>query len=248
MMQRERRAVVAILVLAAACGDPSSSESGSGESTDASGDPSTDPSSDPSSAESGSGSAVVANGGFEDDDVAAGQLDVSITPSGWQRYDPEGILNGSDNVVGVLDPTGTALYPDGAPEGSNVAIVFLWNTETDGIPTGLSQRLTTELEADRTYTLRVQVGNIARPASDEPFDLSGFPGYRVELLAAGEVLVADDDTLRPADGEFAQSEISYTATASDGALGQALEIRLINLSRPESGIEVNFDDVELVVE
>jgi hypothetical protein len=229
---------VLVVALATGCGDPSGDE-GSGESTDPSGDPTT--------ADTGSGSGLVANGGFEADEVADGQFNPSITPTRWQRYDPEGILNGNDNVVGILNPTGTSLYPDGAPEGSNVALVFLWNTETDGIPTGLSQRLTTELEAGRTYTLRVQVGNIAA-ASGAPYDLSGFPGYRVELLAGGEVLVADDDTLRPPDGEFALSEISYTATASDAAIGQALEIRLINLSEPESGIEVNFDDVELVVE
>jgi hypothetical protein len=234
IMRVVQRMAVAISVVAA-CGDPF--EAGDSESTD------------PSAADTGTTpDGVVGNPGFEDDAVADGQFNPSITPARWQRYDPAGILNGNDNVVGILNPTGTSLYPDGAPEGRNVALVFLWNTDNDGNPTGLSQRLTTtELAAGSTYTLRVQVGNIAA-ADGAPYDLSGFPGYRVELLAGGEVLVADDDTLSPDDGKFEQSEISYTATASDAAIGQPLEIRLINLNVPESGIEVNFDDVELVVE
>lgn len=233
-----RMTAVAALVAAAACGDPF--EGGSGESTD--------PTIDASTADTGgSMSGPVANPGFEDDSVADGQFNASITPAGWTRYDPAGILDGTNNVVGVLNPTGSSLFPDGAPQGSNVALVFLSSTANDGNPTGLSQRLpTTRVEAGATYTLRVQVGNIAA-ASDAPYDLSGFPGYRVELLAGGDVLVADDDSLRPDDGEFALSEISYTATASDAAIGAVLEIRLINLNVPESGIEVNFDDVELDV-
>jgi hypothetical protein len=190
---------------------------------------------------------LVVNAGFEQDSVDDGQFDAAITPAGWQRYDPAGVLDGSNNVVGVLNPTGTSLFPGGAPGGSNVALVFLWNMTTEANPTGLSQRLSTQVEAGATYTLRVQVGNIAA-ASGAPYDLSGFPGYRVELVAGGAVLVADDDSLAPADGEFAASEISYTATATDAAVGQNLEIRLLNLNAPDAGIEVNFDDVELVVE
>jgi len=245
MKTRMHMTAVAILV-AIGCGDEPAGD-GSGDSGDST-DPTTDPS-DPSTADTGGPmSGAVANPGFEADAVADGQFNASITPAGWTRYDPAGILNGNNNVVGVLNPTGSSLFADGAPEGSNVALVFLWNTANDGNPAGLSQRLTTtRVEAETTYTLRVQVGNIAA-AQDAPYDLSGFPGYRVELLAGGDVLVADDDTLRPDDGEFAGSEISYTATASDAAIGAVLEIRLINLNTPESGIEVNFDDVELVIE
>lgn len=228
-----RAVAVAVLVVTTACKSDSPGSQGSSTAAD-----------DDDSESGGDPDGMIANPGFEQDGLADGTYDYMITPAGWQPHDPGGVLDGGMNVVGVLNPTGTSLYPDGAPQGDNVALVFLWNTSTDGVPAGLSQQLTTELTADTRYTLRVKVGNIAA-AVGEPWDLVGFPGYRVELVAGGTVLVADDDTLRPAEGAFAQSEITYTSTASDAAIGQALEIRLINLSTPESGIEVNFDDVEL---
>ena len=42
---------------------------------------------------------------------------------------------------------------------------------------------------------------------------------------------------------FLESEVSFTT--DDASLGKPLGIRLINLNTGSSGIEVNFDDVEL---
>lgn len=203
---------------------------------------------DPASTTDGPGPGdpiVIENPGFEVDIVADGQFNAEIVPAGWAAYDPLNIIGLDYNSIGVLNPTGTVLYPDDAPEGRNVALVFLWRDQTNDMPAGLVQQLNDVLEADTEYTLRVKVGNIA-PMGMVPYELAGFPGYRVELLAGGLVLAADDDTLAPADGEFLQSEITYLAEADDPSLGAPLGIRLINLNAGDSGIEVNFDDVELL--
>lgn len=229
----------------------SGSSEGEGDSTGASPSTSGDTSSgsgDPSSTTDGPGPVdpiVIENPGFEADFVAAGNYDDTIVPAGWTAYDPMNIVGLDYNSLGVLNPTGTVLYPDGAPEGSNVALVFLWRDQTNDMPAGFVQQLADVLEEDTEYTLRVKVGNIA-PMGNVPYELAGFPGYRVELLAGGFVLAADDDTLAPADGEFLQSEITYLAEADDPSLGAPLGIRLINLNMGSSGIEVNFDDVELL--
>jgi hypothetical protein len=136
------------------------------------------------------------------------------------------------------------LYPAGAAEGKNVALVFLWRMQTDGQPAGLSQQLAATLEAKTQYTLRVKIGNIA-PVMGDPWDLTGFPGYRVELLAGNTVLAKDDNTLLPNEGTFLESQVSFSTGTADPTLGQPLGIRLINLNTGSSGIEVNFDDIRL---
>ncbi len=239
-----RLVVFAVLgFMGLACGADSEPQLGGSTGAD-SGQAQSDGADTGGSESSGSSSGLVANAGFEQQVLADGELDFTAAPDGWRRYDPGSVIDGNMNVVGVLNPNGTALFPEGAPEGDNVALVFLWNTQTDGIPAGIAQRLSTQLTVDTQYTLRVQVGNIAA-SQGAPYDLDGFPGYRIELVAGSTVLVADDNTLAPSEGEFELSELTFTASASDAALGEDLEIRLINLSTPESGIEVNFDDVEL---
>lgn len=213
--------------------DPSSSTGG-----DPSGPSSTSGDPDPG------GPLVVVNPGFEADAVADGDYDDTIVPAGWTKYDPQNIIGQDYNSLGVLNPTGTVLYPGGAPEGSNVALVFLWREQTNDMPAGYVQQLADDLQANTQYTLRVKVGNIA-PTGNVPYDLAGFPGYRVELLAGGDVLAADDDSLAPTDGTFLQSEVVFTTGDDDAALGTPLAIRLINLNKGGAGIEVNFDDVEL---
>lgn len=192
----------------------------------------------------GSSSVPIINPGFETDAVAAGSFNDQGAPTGWAKYDPGDIIGKEYNSLGVVNPTGTDLYVDGAPEGSNVALVFLWRELTSGTPAGISQQLSHALLASTHYALRVKVGNIA-PNGPAPYDLTGFPGYRVELLAGDTVLAADENTLAPADGTFAQSTVAFTSGASGALLGQPVGIRLINLNAPGPGIEVNFDDVEL---
>jgi hapalindole H/12-epi-hapalindole U/12-epi-fischerindole U synthase len=195
----------------------------------------------------GAGPAIaiaVENPGFEANAVADGQYNDKIIPTGWSKYDPNNIIGQNYNSLGVLNPTGTPLYPAGAAEGKNVALIFLWRMQTDGLPAGYSQQLAATLQPKTQYVLRVKVGNIA-PEMGVAWDLTGFPGYRVELLAGNTVLAQDDNTLVPAEGTFLESEISFSSNAADPSLGQPLGIRLINLNKANSGIEVNFDDVRL---
>jgi hypothetical protein len=137
-----------------------------------------------------------------------------------------------------------------------VALVDLADTIGAG-PMGLTQVLDDVLAPNAIYTLNVQVGNIASGQGPPPcdvfgfFDLDGFPGYRVQLLAGGAVIAQDDNSLAGAipEGEFRLSTIRATAGAAHPQLGLPLEVRLINLNMAQSpqdpGIEVDFDDVRL---
>ncbi len=189
---------------------------------------------------------AIANPGFEEDIVLNGAFNSNITPAQWTTYDPTGVLGRDYSDVGVLNPTGTSLYTGGAPQGSKVALVFLWPQSSADYnqPVGLQQTLSATLQSSTLYTLTVQVGNIASDGNGS-YSLVGFPGYSVQLYAGSTLLAQDNNTLAPADGTFALSTVSFTTGASHAALGEALTIRLLNLNVPNSGIEVNFDDVQL---
>lgn len=184
------------------------------------------------------GVVVVANPGFEDPAIPDGTFATTAAPPGWSNYGFIESFAGRD--VGVLNPAGTTLYSQPAPEGSNVAVVFLLT----GGPTesGIQQTLSERLEAGMTYTLRVNVGNISPEGA--PFNFAGFPGYRVDLLAGGAVVATDNNTLLPDEGTFLESTVSLVVGESHPRLGQELGIRLVSLDGP-AGIEVNFDNVRL---
>ena len=71
---------------------------------------------------------TVQNHSFEADFAADGTFP-TFTPTGWQTYDPFGLLPLSGNAVGVLNPNGTTFFPGGAPDGDNVALIFLEDRE-----------------------------------------------------------------------------------------------------------------------
>lgn len=187
----------------------------------------------------------IQNAGFED----PAQEDFTFTvepPPGWQVYDPNDIIpditNDESSATGVFNPS-LDNYPGGVPEGNNVGYSFLVQEPGSG-EAGLSQTLDTLLAPNTRYTLSVAVGN---PTGDDPvpgISFPGFSGYRVELLAGGQVLAVDDNSLDIPEGEFRTSKITYTSSATDAVVGQPLEIRLINLLQGP-GIEVDFDDVQL---
>jgi len=204
-------------------------------------------------------SLAISNPGFEADLVSEGCFE-GLLPTGWPVYDPNGILDGVWNAVGGLNlPPGSVWFPGGAPEGDHVALVFL-STAIGAGPAGLTQVLGDTLQADTTYTLSVQVGNIASGIGPPPcdvfgfFDLNGFPGYQVQLLASGVVIAEDDNSLAGTipEGEFRLSTIQVTVGITHPQLGDTLEIRLINLNVADTpgdpGIEVDFDDVRLVAQ
>ncbi len=202
---------------------------------------------------------TVLNSGFEADLVNAGCFGL-FQPADWVAYDPNGLLNGGGNSIGGLNlPVGSVFFPDGAPEGDHVGLVFLQDTIGGG-PAGLSQVLAETLQANTTYTLTVQVGDIDSGTGPPPcdvfgfFNLDNFPGYQVQLLAGDVVVGQDDNSLFGVidDGQFMLSTTVVVIGASHAQLGLPLEIRLVNLNVAEvpgvPGIEVDFDDVQLVAE
>ena len=210
---------------------------------------------------------AVVNPGFEDISGESPFNEFTFGPlSGWDLYDPGDITaGGAGNTyfIGTLtpfeaDPIGApGVYvniPAGAPEGQRVAIAFNFAGSGGQGEYGLEQILATTLVANTRYTLEVDVINIdsGTSGSGQFFDLRGFPGYRVDLLAGGQVIAQDLNSLGGtlADGEFATSTVTFVSSANPELIGQALAIRLVNLNIvdglfPGSDLEVDFDNVRL---
>ncbi len=181
----------------------------------------------------------IQNPGFEavelmDDEFLAGQLGgapgwVGTVNNGWGAWNPH-----------------VDAYPDQAPEGSNIGILY----QNPGLGSvEMSQTLSATLQPEATYTLSLFVGNPQAYFSELYnifFDFEGFPSYRVELRAGGVVLAADDNTLLPAEGTFEPTSITYSAASDDPLVGEPLSIRLVNFN-DIPGFEVDFDDVQLTV-
>ncbi|MBC8040574.1 MAG: PEP-CTERM sorting domain-containing protein [Opitutaceae bacterium] len=192
---------------------------------------------------------TVQNASFETLFLADNTFNVaSPGPAGWSAY---GTINHNNRSIGAVNPTGSLLYPGGAPEGRNVGVVFLLDNASNqsqfaGIESGLVQTLSATLQTNTHYTLTVEVGNMANdPATtNNAFVFTGFPGYRVDLLAGGQVIASDNNSLLPSEGTFLTSQFSLSIGASHVLAGQALGIRLVNLNAGP-GIEVNFDHVRL---
>jgi hypothetical protein len=197
----------------------------------------------------------VANPGFEANFARPNTWSIVI-PTGWSLYDPNFIVDQNPDSVGVLNPTGSTYFPAGAPEGSNVCLLF-FSGDIGAGPAGVQQTVAHQVLANTRYELRVQVGNIDSGTAAPPldiygyFELRGFPGYAVQLLAGGTVVAQDFDTLAATlgEGQFAPTTVVYTSPASGPAVGQPLTVRLLNLNQRWSptfpGIEVDFDDVRL---
>ncbi len=211
---------------------------------------------------------AIVNPGFEDVSGETLQNEFTFGPlNGWDLYDPDGVTAGGAGgtyFIGTLmpqpdpgNPGSFINFPGGALEGSRVGIAFNFagsDVGNGGGEYGFEQTLGATLQAHTRYRLEVGIGNIASGESLASgfFDLRGFPGYRVVLLAGTTVLALDDNTLAGTipEGEFGTSVVTYTTGASHAALGQALAIRLVNLNVldpafPTADLEVDFDHVSL---
>lgn len=207
----------------------------------------------------------VVNAGFEEMSANTfGEFSFGPLP-GWQLYDPGLITGGGASgpyfigtmtpFMGPHTPPGEYSYfPDGAAEGSRVGIAFNYAHTGGGGEYGFRQVLSTTLEEGMTYTLQVEIGNIGSgySQSEDYFELSGFPGYQVELWAGDVLLASDNNSLAGLipDGQFGTSTVTFTPTAGQEGLGDSLEIRLINLNvvdpaHASSDLEVDFDNVRL---
>jgi len=213
---------------------------------------------------------AVANPGFEalylgsnlppeyGGDVPTGAFPTGPAPAGWTAYYASGPEAGM--YIGVLNPGTSAdhapdppCFPDGAPEGDNVVLLYM-DGDDGGGEYGVEQELAATLEADTVYTLTVEVGDIASCAGLVPpytsfFDLDGFPGHRIQLLAGGVVIAEHTASLSLEEGEFGTAQLQITTGDAPAQLGEPLSIRLINRNQPDepgvSGLEVDFDDVRL---
>lgn len=163
---------------------------------------------------------------------------------GWSLYDPNGLSTIFPDA-GALNPL-PAEFPSGIPEGTNVGYTFAFTPVGSGV-IGLAQTLNAALTTNTRYILQVEVGNIADGNFSDAVELDGFPGYRVELLAGDTILTVDDNSLSIAEGEFKTSILTFIAPTDHSNLGDALEIRLLNLIQG-AGLEVDFDDVQLIAE
>lgn len=188
----------------------------------------------------------IENAGFEVPELADGDFTLGSVP-GWDIYDPNDLV--PDNPTSetsnfdVFNPE-ASYYPSEAPQGENVGDVYLIQAPGSGVA-GLSQTLDAVLTANTQYTLQVEVGNAE--GSFEDNNLTGFPGYRVELLAGDTVLAAEQNNLYIEEGTFETSEVTFTATADSPYLGENLGIRLVNVLQGP-GLEVDFDNVSLSAE
>jgi hypothetical protein len=200
---------------------------------------------------------AVVNPGFEDISGESPYNEFTFGPlSGWSLYDPFALAGsgaGPSFFIGTLTPTAPTFFTAGAAEGNRVGIAFNYAASGTGAY-GMFQTLSATLQANTTYTLQVEIGNIASgTAVDSTFyDLSGFPGYRIDLLAGGNVIAQDLNSLAGsiAEGAFATSTVSLTTGAAPAFLGQPLGIRLVNLNAIDPGApgadrEIDFDDVRL---
>jgi Ca2+-binding RTX toxin-like protein len=205
----------------------------------------------------------INNPGFETpilgDDVTTTSSNLVNPVAGWNIYDPTGVIARADTTsttdifasVGTWNPP-TDAYPNGASQGNNVAYSYIptyaggANQVGEGFA-GISQTLNTVVAANTSYTLTVDIGNTKSyfsQAFNFDYNFNGFPGYRVELLADGEVIGVDNNSLAIAEGKFGTATVSFTAAAGDSILGENLGIRLVNLNT-SVGSEVDFDNVQL---
>jgi len=198
----------------------------------------------------------IVNAGFEDgdDDSATGP------PNGWELYDPSGIA--VSYSLGYYNPDGINnaddFYYGLPPEGDSVAWVLLDSDFGSG-PVGIEQTLVSILMPNSQYNLSVEIGNpktATSPRSGNFFDMTGFPGYTIQLLAGGNVIAEDVNTQAAgiAEGYFSEASLSFATGATDAYLGEKLGIRLINNNSidlsaldPTWTAEVDFDDVRLSV-
>ncbi len=192
-------------------------------------------------------SITIENSSFESPTTPNDSFITTAPPTSWTAY---GAINNNNRSVGVLNPNATTLYLDPVPHGFNVGVTFLMDNagnqlQFNNSPAGMEQTLTAQLQLNSKYTLTTYVGNLGPGSPPPPFQFTGFPNYRIELLAGGVVIVQDSNTLLPGEGRFLISTLVVDILSTHPQAGQNLGIRLINLNSAV-GIEVNFDRLTLI--
>ena len=191
---------------------------------------------------------IIENTGFVNN---AGVEVPNQSPSrfGWDLVRPDGdtVYSASNGAV-ILD-TAIGNYYQPGEAGSQVGGIFLTNL-TDGVRIGLRQATTHVIQPGELYRLSVDVGD---PQTDPAynFNLDGFPGYDIELRAAGQLLATTgSNTLATPEGTMSTVGLQFNSdNAPATAIGERLEIYLLsrNNTAGVTGMysEVNFDNVQL---
>lgn len=177
-------------------------------------------------------SLLVVNPGFEDISGESTFNEFTFGPlNGWALYDPGSITSGGAGAtyyIGTLTPYEESPgvycnFPGGASEGIRVGIAFNFDASRGQGEYGFVQTLGSTLQANTLYTLQVDIGNIASglALSGDYFNLNGFPGYRVDLLAGTEVLASNNNSLDGliAEGTFGTSTVTFQTNGVHDQLG-----------------------------
>lgn len=201
---------------------------------------------------------TILNSGFEDITGETITNEFTFGPLvGWDLYDPSAITGGGTGgtyFIGTLAPTSPTNFPTGAPEGQRVGIAYNRVGSGGDGEYGMQQTLADTLQPNTNYTLQVEIGNIASGTSqsNQFFNLDGFPGYRIDLLAGGVLLTQDNNSLNGLipEGAFGTSDVSFSTGVTHAQLGQNLQVRLVNLNQvdasfPNADLEVDFDNIRL---
>ena len=206
---------------------------------------------------------TVVNSGFENTSGSIIFNEFSFgAPPGWNLYDPNNVTSNGDGptyFIGTLRPASapnpTQFFTAGATEGQRVGIAFNFANSGGAGEYGFVQTLAATLQANSIYTLNVDIGNIGSgtAVNGDFFNLSGFPGYRVDLLAGGSVIAQDINSIGGTipNATFATSTLTFQTGATHALLNQSLGIRLVNLNTIDftnpttqaADLEVDFDNV-----
>ena len=198
---------------------------------------------------------TLINPSFEDISGESQSNEFTFGPlNGWDLYDPGNITDGGDGptyYIGTLTPNPPTNFINGATDGQRVGIAFNFFGSGGQGEYGFRKILTETLAPDTDYMLSVDIGNIASGTaqSGQFFNLDGFPGYRIDVLADGVLIGQDNNSLAGTipEGEFVTSFLEFNTGET---LANEYEIRLVNLNIvdplfPNADLEVDFDNVVL---
>jgi len=159
----------------------------------------------------------VENFSFES---AGGDL---IKQPGYNMWTIEGVDGWSYEGTGRIGHWRYTTYQYSAPIPEGYFIGFM----EDG---SIYQDTGWEIAANNEFTLMVDIGN--------RMDIA-FGNYSVELLA-GDNILSVENSLMPAEGQFATLALHYAALPDDVNIGNTLGIRI-----SADGAQLNFDNIRL---
>ncbi|OUR76349.1 hypothetical protein A9Q83_14320, partial [Alphaproteobacteria bacterium 46_93_T64] len=176
------------------------------------------------------GSITVMNSSFEDDTLGDGKFSDGMGDiSSWTNSSSTGWAGAWDVNPNEYNDQGSSDGTDGVPDGENVGYA-----EHGG---SLSQTVDGSFEADRSYSLSVDVGDA---------NFTDSPTYEIRLYAGDELIGSVDQSDFPlTNKEFTTATLEINGSDfADGFAGFGQDLR-IELASMDGSTEVSFDQVEL---